>query len=153
MIKLNKKIEYSLIILKSLAQKPSGEKTSARGFCEEFNIPFDTTSKIMQTLNNVNIVGSAKGPKGGYYLIKPLSELSLTDLFSILNEKFLSLECIEDQCQIASSCNISKPVRALSFFIENYFKELSLEEILQFEVPQDYIGQITNLNNIAEDAT
>ena len=53
MLKITKKVEYALISLKFIwEEKSRGELTTAREICSKFNLPFDTTSKVMQAMNN-----------------------------------------------------------------------------------------------------
>ena len=71
MLKINKKVEYALMALKFMADKthsaiPNNQDnevvilTSAREICDEFNTPFDTTAKVMQLMNNHDILKSVK---------------------------------------------------------------------------------------------
>ena len=63
MIKINKKVEYALMVLKLMSDRDETELTSAREVCEMFKTPFDTTSKVMQIMNNAGILSSVQGVK------------------------------------------------------------------------------------------
>ena len=141
MLKINKKVEYALMALKFMADKSQMETnssedhalTSAREICDEFNTPFDTTAKVMQLMNNHEILKSTKGIKGGYTLNKDLSEITYMNLVHMIEGKEVGRTCITNKgrCELFGKCNIATPVglinRKLNVFLEN----LTLADLLQ----------------------
>ena len=138
MLKINKKVEYALMALKFMAEKTvqSGgdhNLTSAREICDEFNTPFDTTAKVMQLMNNKDILKSVKGIKGGYSLNKNLSEITYMNLVRLI-------ECKEDigrvcttskgTCELFPKCNIATPIELLNRKLNLFLEHLTLEELL-----------------------
>ena len=117
MLKITKKVEYALISLKYIwEEKSRDELTTAREICSKFNLPFDTTSKVMQSMNNAGIVHSEKGIKGGYALYKNLSEVSYLELVQIVDPKSNDDEFCQSNkglCELYSNCNIVKPIDKL----------------------------------------
>ena len=89
-VKDHQEVEYALIsVLKFISEEKSdGEPTTAREVCSNFNTPFDTTSKVMQAMNNAGILHSEKGIKGGYALAKKrFREISYFDLVNAVDPK------------------------------------------------------------------
>ena len=84
MIRVNKKTEYALITLKQMSSKTLGDLTTAREISEHFKTPFDTTAKVLQSLNSAGILKSVKGINGGYILAADLSQLSYQYLVEIV---------------------------------------------------------------------
>jgi DNA-binding IscR family transcriptional regulator len=66
MFKLSRKIEYGLMTIKFLLDQK--EPLSTREISDQLQIPFDTTAKILQLLNQQKIVEAEKGLHGGYVL-------------------------------------------------------------------------------------
>ncbi len=139
MLKINKKVEYALIALKFMSDKQStkvnGEicLTSAREICDEFNTPFDTTAKVMQIMNNHNILNSVKGIKGGYSLKKSLEEITYMELARLIEEKKeIGRVCSSDKgtCELFGKCNISSPVENLNRKLNTFLESLTLHELL-----------------------
>ncbi len=136
MIKINKKVEYALMALKWIAQKERGALTSAREICNTFNTPFDTTAKVLQIMNNKNILHSTKGIKGGYTLAKPLKEITFMELARLIEAKSWSEEnshfCVTPKgiCDLYHSCNIVDPIEQLNQQINQFLENLTLEELL-----------------------
>lgn len=130
MIKINRKVEYALMVLKSMKDKKDTELTTAREVCDAFNTPFDTTAKVMQLMNTAGILHSHKGVKGGYTLAKHLGQVSYLELAQLVEGKSFMMDCHEGPCELMGSCNISQPIRRLNDYIMNIFHALSIEELL-----------------------
>ena len=134
--------------LKFMAEKEEGSLTSAREICDKFNTPFDTMAKVMQSLNNHEVLKSVKGIKGGYSLEKSLSELSFKELENIIEGKKQDSHCKTKKgyCDLYSLCNIKGPIDRLNFHVNNYLMNLSLEDLLldkNIQLNNELNGNIT----------
>ena len=145
MLKINKKVEYALMALKFMADKthsaiPNNQDnevvilTSAREICDEFNTPFDTTAKVMQLMNNHDILKSVKGIKGGYSINKPLNAITYMQLVRLIEGKTeVGRVCVSDKgtCELFGKCNIATPVEQLNRKLNTFLETLTLAELLQ----------------------
>jgi len=148
MIKINRKMEYALMILKLMSSpQECDELVTARAVCDKFNIPFDTVAKVMQQMNNYGILNSIKGVKGGYSMASDLKNISYFELAQLIEGKKLASDCSEIKCNLLSSCNISGPINNLNKHLSYFFKGLSIAELLQ-DQPQSPIDIIINNNNV-----
>lgn len=132
MIKISRKVEYSLMVLRYMGSAPEGQIISAREICDQFNIPFDTTAKVMQAMNNKDILSSIKGLHGGYVLKSNLKKMTYMELVEMVEGKVAENYCYSHQglCNLHSTCNIVGPVDALNRKIQEYLSNLSVYEIL-----------------------
>jgi Rrf2 family protein len=130
MIKINRKVEYALMVLKFMKGKALDELTTAREVCDKYHTPFDTTSKVMQLMNTAGILHSQKGVKGGYTLSGDLSDVSYVELVQLIEGKTFMMDCHEGPCDFIHSCNITQPIRRLNDYIINIFSTLTLNELL-----------------------
>lgn len=130
MIKISKKVEYSLMILKHFEEAQGTDLITARQICDAYHTPFDTTAKVMQVMNNAKILGSIKGANGGYSLTKNLSEINYLELTELIEGKKLAPTCSDMNCSLLSSCNISSPVQKLNSKLTDFFQELSIKDLL-----------------------
>ncbi len=133
MIKINRRVEYALMVLKLLKDKGLNELTTAREVCARFNTPFDTTAKVMQIMNTAGILQSQKGVKGGYTLSKDLDSLSYLELAQLIEGKSFHMDCASGPCELLHSCNISGPIKRLNHYLLSIFQTLSISELLAEE--------------------
>jgi Rrf2 family protein len=129
MIKINRKIEYALMVLHFMKDR-AGALTTAREICDEFNTPFDTTAKVMQLMNSAGILHSQKGVKGGYTLAKDLSEVTYLELAELIEGRAFMMDCHEGPCELIHTCNISQPIKRLNDYLITIFKSLTVHELL-----------------------
>jgi Rrf2 family protein len=130
MIKINRKIEYALMVLKLMKDKAETDLTTAREVCDCFQTPFDTTAKVMQLMNNAGILHSHKGVKGGYTLARDLNQISYLELAELIEGKSFMMDCHEGPCDLYHTCNITQPIKRLNDYLINIFNTLSLNELL-----------------------
>lgn len=135
MLKINKKVEYALMALKFMADNnDSAPLVSAREICDAFETPFDTTAKVMQVMNNHDILKSVKGIKGGYSLNKNLSEITYMELVQMIEgREEVGRVCTNHKgtCDLIGKCNISTPVENLNRKLNSFLENLTLAELLQ----------------------
>lgn len=132
MLKINKKVEYALIALKFMAQKPVDQLTSAREICDEIGTPFDTTAKVMQAMNNNGILHSVKGIKGGYRMARPLKDITYITLVELIEGKRPESLCQSHRgpCELSGTCNIITPIDQLNRKLTLFLETLNLEDLL-----------------------
>jgi Rrf2 family protein len=140
MLKINKKVEYALMALKFMADKSKSQSTatgehaltSAREICDEFETPFDTTAKVMQLMNNQEILKSTKGIKGGYSLNKDLRDITYMSLVRLIEGKEVGRICVNNKgtCELFKKCNIVTPIEVLNKKLNIFLESLTLEELL-----------------------
>lgn len=135
MIKINRKVEYALMVLKLMKDKSKLELTTAREVCDRYKTPFDTTAKVMQQMNSAGILHSIKGVKGGYTLARDLSLVSFMELSELIEGKSFMMDChgrgdAVGPCDMIHSCNIAQPIKRLNDYVLNIFNSLSLSELL-----------------------
>lgn len=130
MFKINKKIEYSLMVLKHFYQEIPAGIASARQICDAYHTPFDSTSKVMQIMSSAGILKSEQGVSGGYKLNTDLSKLTYLNLAELIEGRSFSHNCHELRCSLIESCNITGPVSKLNGYLNSFFKTLTIKELL-----------------------
>ncbi len=130
MIKINRKVEYALMVLKAMKDKGNSELLTAREVCDQYHTPFDTTAKVMQQMNTAGILTSQQGVKGGYTLAKDLSQVSYLELAELIEGKSFMMDCHDGPCELMHSCNITQPIKRLNDYLINIFQALSVGELL-----------------------
>jgi len=86
MLKINKKLQYGLEALLFLSAS-GGKAVSTREMAEKCQVPEAMLSKILQSLKARGLVQAIHGNRGGYRLLKPLEEVSLSELNAAVEER------------------------------------------------------------------
>lgn len=133
MVKINRKVEYALMVLKLMQERAGDELTTAREVCDQFKTPFDTTAKVMQQLNLAGVLTSHKGVKGGYQLSGDLRQLSYLALVEIIEGKASVVDCHEGPCDLIDSCNITVPIKRFNSYLTGILSSLSVYELVAQE--------------------
>lgn len=132
MVKLSRKLEYSLIALKHLSEKPEGELTSAKELSNIYGVSFDVVSRVLQALNQGGIAKSIQGVQGGYHLLKNLDEVTFFDLIELIEGPISLVRCIHDAdaCDLIKSCNVVSSVAILNSKVNEFYKTIKISDLM-----------------------
>lgn len=128
-MRLNKKLEYALIVLKHLKCHIE-QLTSVKAIAGHYDIAFDTTSKVMQALVQKGILQSTQGAKGGYRLTDKLNDLSLEELILIVSGPIQIAKCLKNKCAKQSICTITEPIFVLNERLRLFYRNIPVVELL-----------------------
>lgn len=131
MLKLSKKVEYSLISLMHMDAMADSSLATAKQISETYQIPSELLGKILQSLARANLLKSVQGSKGGYRLMRRPEEVTLGEVVKAVEGPLRLTACEADpsQCGRYASCNIRKPVYEVQRQLLNYFSHLSLADL------------------------
>lgn len=127
----SKTCEYGLQAMIYLSVE--GEKVGLNKISEEQGLPSYYLSKILQILVKANLLESAKGPTGGFWLSKPANQIRLAhivdaiDGMSILDQCGLGLK----KCDSSSPCAIHNDFKTNRESIIEIFYSTSLQMIVE----------------------
>ncbi len=135
MNKINRKVEYALIGLKHMRGKPPGELTTVKELTLHYGCPFEMTSRVMQNLAQKGVLRSEQGAYGGYQITKDLNRISFYDLMAMILGPMAVAKCmhsseLESACEIRETCNIVSPVQTLSRRLAEFYRDLTVAELL-----------------------
>ncbi len=83
-VKLSSKGRYAVRALFDIAFYNDGQPTQVRDIAERQNIPQRFLEQIFQDLKRSGIVGSKRGPQGGYLLARPATEIPLGEVVRVI---------------------------------------------------------------------
>lgn len=133
MLKVNRKVEYGLVALKHMMQKPKGQLTSVREICDHFGTPFDPVAHVLRILSSEGLVQSEQGAHGGYRLQDVAGTTNLARFIEIIEGPMAFTECMrEDDCRCAMTdrCNIISPMQTLNDRLQDFLKSITLQDLL-----------------------
>ena len=132
MNKINRKVEYALMALKFMSSKYAGERTTAKEVCDATGCPFDGTARVMQVMAQKKLLKSEQGIHGGYLIIRDLSKVSFYELIEMILGPVGIVKCIQGshECELLGHCNIQSPLNTLNQKLIEFYRGLSLKELL-----------------------
>ena len=142
MIKLTKKIEYSLIALKHMGLINRGQISTAKEIAVLYQIPRELLAKILQQLTRDGYISSVQGPKGGYELSRSPEDVSIVELFKTIEGEAGFTDCVSnnrEDCVRMDDCTIRTPMLQISNQINNFFSKITLEDIFKNKISINYI--------------
>ena len=84
-MKISSSIAYGVIAVSYIAQN-CGEALVLTGrIAKEFNLPLAYLQKIMKDLVRANILASKRGPRGGFKLARPASDITLLEIWEAID--------------------------------------------------------------------
>ncbi len=133
--------EYGLRCAVRLAAVSATEGTlSAPEIAELEGLSVEYVSKFMLHLKRAGLVRTVRGVNGGFALTRAPSEISLKDVFDALGGKRKVTEEFcksyagkSESCVRNDSCSIRPFWKVLSLYIEEFTKEMTLQDFIKTE--------------------
>jgi len=139
MIKLTKKIEYSIIALNHIGTNEIPNLSTVKEIAFLHKIPRELLAKILQKLTQNGYLRSVQGPKGGYLLSRPLNEIRLNELIDTIEGETGLIECISKtgkHCVRFDECDIRIPLSEINNQLNRFFRHITMKDILDGHVPE-----------------
>ena len=119
-------------MIRSLAD---GEKKTVQAIVDAEKIPYQYAYKILKKLEKGGFVTSIRGRGGGYLLKKALSEYSLYDVATSIEEDLFLFECLhkKDVCPFKDGeqpCRIHQEFERIQQVLVRELAEKSMAEVL-----------------------
>jgi len=138
-MKISAQEEFGLRCLVQLARLADGECLSLRQLAVLEGISVAYAGKLLWILNHAGLVHSTRGPKGGYCLARPATEIMLSEVIKILDEDVTS-HCQHyagdlETCIHTGGCTIMPVVRGLSVLVQDALSCISLAQVIEGAMP------------------
>ena len=118
-----------------MSLKVPGQLTSAKEVVSNTGVPFDATARVLQQMAQQGLLRAEHGAHGGYSIIKDLSKVSLLELHDMILGPLDLVKCMQESadCELTSTCNIQSPIAALSRRLSDFYRSITLAELLRIK--------------------
>ena len=107
-MKLTTQSRYGVRAIFDIAYHSEGLDTQVNDIARRQEISSRYIEQIFQKLRKGNIIGSRRGPKGGYFLVKKPEEISVGEIIRITEGGLHPVFCVSDnpkkQCERSEEC-------------------------------------------------
>ena len=152
-MKITAQEEYGLRCILQLAREEKGASNGAplmvRDIAEREGLSVAYVEKILWTLGRSGIVESVRGPKGGYRLTRPCSEISLGEVMRVLGgipteEEICSqFTGNQDACVHLDGCELKPVWASITDFVHSVFDKVPISSLLGGSIDVRFV-QITS---------
>jgi Rrf2 family nitric oxide-sensitive transcriptional repressor len=111
-MRLTTQTDYALRVLVYLAISPK-EHARIRDIADAYKISRDHLAKIVQKLQHVGFVSTARGKGGGVRLCSAINEINIGTVVREMEGTEYLVECFspDNQCVITCACSLPKALR------------------------------------------
>lgn len=136
-MQLSKGFDYSVrcMVHLALAQGSGADlKSISRGQA----VPQAYLAKIMRTLVKGGLVTSTLGRGGGYVLRRPPKEITLLQIYELMEGEINFMNCMgnEKSCSLSRLCPQRPVWGRLQRAVEDVFKETTLQDLVPAPIPE-----------------
>lgn len=105
-MKVNTKVRYGLRAMLQIAAGYGGEPVPISAIAESQEISGKYLEQVVGTLRKHDLIGSRKGVRGGYFLNRPPSEITLWEIINALDPHTALVDCVTnpDCCDRSEDC-------------------------------------------------
>ncbi len=123
--------KYAIRSVLFLAEKSSScNKYGALEISEALNIPKHFIAKLLQQLSRSNVISSAKGPGGGFYMTKKDRQNHICDVIHIIDSDDVFEGCFLglSRCNDDNPCPVHDNYKAFKAKLLENFKNQTIEQ-------------------------
>lgn len=132
-MQLNVTTDYGIRVLLALHQKRG--MATADEISDMMGISHRYLIKVVSKLKKSGFIKSMSGPTGGYQLEVPISEITVGQVCSSMEQTMKINRCIEEKGECSRNAQIYCPVRKFYFDLQTHLEQkwfsISLQEILE----------------------
>ena len=103
-MRLGQGVEWAVHCCTLLAVVPPGQAMPAAKLAEYHGVPGPYLAKQLQALSAAGIVESVPGPRGGYRLARPATEVTVLDVVLAVEGDDAAFTCTEIRCNGPGAC-------------------------------------------------
>jgi Rrf2 family transcriptional regulator, iron-sulfur cluster assembly transcription factor len=89
-MKLTRSAGYALVAVGYIARNNDDQPILAKSIAKQYKIPLDYLLKILQQLVRAHILGSIRGPRGGFVLARETGRISLLHIIEAVDGPFIT---------------------------------------------------------------
>ncbi|MFV0366482.1 MAG: RrF2 family transcriptional regulator [Mangrovibacterium sp.] len=133
---LSKTCKYALRAIIFIGKNCTGKKVRVKEITDEIDVPSHFVAKILQNLVKDGLVASTKGPSGGFYIDRKLSDISLYDIIEVVEGKEYFEFCLlkNEPCNCQNEKETHCPLHAkfgpVKQQVVDYYKQTSIQDII-----------------------
>jgi Rrf2 family protein len=130
MLKVSDAVNLAFHAMLFLAADGGRTQLSVQDLARRMGVSENHLSKVMQRLSKAGFVGSKRGPKGGFFILKPAKDIRLIDIYETIEGPLSQDTCLLDKpvCD-GSCCLLGNMLGSLRRQIHDHLSNTTLEDV------------------------
>jgi len=139
-MKVNTKVRYGLRAMLQIAAEYGGEPVPISAIAESQEISGKYLEQVVGTLRRNDLIGSRKGVRGGYFLCRPPSEITLWEIIAALDPHTALVDCVIDPscCDRSEACLTRDIWTLLSDRMQDFWSSFTLQDLTEKLMGKSY---------------
>lgn len=133
--------QYALRALAELAKERAEPSMLGKELAEKAEIPPNYLAKILLSLKNAGMLGTARGSRGGYWLVREPNSIRLIEVVQLFDQSASPQPCVlgqKDQCSEDLPCLAHKRWHEIRKAYMEFLEATSIADLAgQRELPID----------------
>jgi Rrf2 family iron-sulfur cluster assembly transcriptional regulator len=134
-MRLTTKGRFAVTAMIDVAMRQHAGPVTLAGIADRQRISLSYLEQLFGKLRRNHLVASTRGPGGGYTLAKPLSEVSVSDIISAVDEPMDATNCGGlGNCHDDQPCMTHNLWTNLNIRMQEYLESVSLDDLVREQV-------------------
>jgi len=136
MVRLSKLADYAVVVLLRLGTGATVQ--TASGLAVVTGIPEPTVAKVLKLLAGGRLAVSSRGARGGYRLARPLDQVSVAEVITVIDGPIALTACVEGattSCEVSRICAVRGRWAVVNDAVRRALEAISLAELHRLPAP------------------
>ncbi|MBW8014624.1 MAG: Rrf2 family transcriptional regulator [Planctomycetes bacterium] len=130
-MKTGRSTEYGMIAVCHIAQHYKDGPVMAQKVARAYDIPLEYLLKILQQMVRENVLISKRGPRGGFWLSRDASEITLVQVVEAIEGPVVTnMQLAQQAKNVPFSVRIEKVCRNISEGVRDAYGKVSIAEMI-----------------------
>lgn len=130
----SKSCEYAFRAVVYLCSRPADEPVAKIAeIAEEIKAPMHYTSKVLQQLSRKSIIGSQKGPSGGFYIDARHANIKLIEVVKVIDGDKIFTGCAMGiiPCSESNPCLMHERFKGIRNSLRDMLQDISVSQLAE----------------------
>ena len=131
MFRVNRRTDYSVRVLLSLAKRTFGTRLPTQVIQDEMLVPRPFLQRIIADLSKADLIVTYPGVNGGIQLARPAEAVNLRQIWEAIEGPLLISDCLKsrDECPLGRECPVRSRWARLQRMIAQEMEAARLDEL------------------------
>ena len=141
MLRLSKLTDYAVVVMVRLAESAKDDVQTSPGIAAATGVPEPTVAKVLKSLAAGGLVSSQRGARGGYRLARPLNDIPVSEVISVIDGPIALVACVDGspaECESSSLCPVRGRWDPVNGALQEALGRITLADMYEASIPEPF---------------